>query len=101
LFKIHIIDFYFLYQFYKNRPNSYIHKNNQIFKLQKYTFLILLLGFGTIFHYVFLPQAHAYIDPGSGTAIIYVFISTIVGVGIALKVYWEKIKFKIISRTKK
>ena len=57
------------------RPNSYMHKTVQVFKLQKYTFLILLLGIGTVIPYVFLPQAYAYIDPGSGSAIIYILIS--------------------------
>ena len=87
-----------MYQSYKNRPNSYIHKNNQIFKLQRYTFLILLLGFGTIIPYVFLPQAYAYIDPGSGSALIYVLISTLVGIGMTCKIYWNRIKEKLTSR---
>ncbi len=80
------------------RPNSYIHKNVQIFKLMGYTFLILLLGVGTVIPYVFLPQAYAYVDPGTGSAIIYVLISTFVGIGMTLKIYWNRIKEKLTSR---
>ena len=80
------------------RPNSYIHKTVQVFKLQKYTFLILLLGIGTVIPYVFLPQAYAYIDPGSGSAIIYILISAFVGIGMTFKIYWNRIKEKLTSR---
>ena len=79
-------------------PNSYMHKNVQIFKLRGYTFLILLLGVGTVIPYVFLPQAYAYVDPGTGSAIIYVLISTFVGLGMTLKIYWNRIKEKLTSR---
>jgi len=34
----------------------------------------------------------AYIDPGSGSAIISAVIGVIVALGIALKTYWYKIK---------
>ena len=75
-----------------------MHKNVQIFKLRGYTFLILLLGVGTVIPYVFLPQAYAYVDPGTGSAIIYVLISTFVGIGMTLKIYWNRIKEKLTSR---
>ena len=80
------------------RPNSYMHKTVQVFKLQKYTFLILLLGIGTVIPYVFLPQAYAYIDPGSGSAIIYILFSAFVGIGMTFKIYWNRIKEKLTSR---
>ena len=35
-----------------------------------------------------------YIDPGSGSMIFQMILGALVGVGIAVKVYWEKIKFK-------
>ncbi len=75
-----------------------MHKTVQVFKLQKYTFLILLLGIGTVIPYVFLPQAYAYIDPGSGSAIIYILISAFVGIGMTFKIYWNRIKEKLTSR---
>tara|TARA_B100001996_G_C18348268_1_gene472926 strand:- start:286 stop:489 length:204 start_codon:yes stop_codon:yes gene_type:complete len=66
--------------------------------MHKYSFLIPFFGLGLIFHYVFLPNAYAYIDPGSGSAIIYVIISAIVGVGMTMKVYWARIKHKLLTR---
>ena len=42
-------------------------------------------------------EAFAYIDPGSGSLIIQMIIGALVGVGITMKVYWEKIKMKIES----
>jgi len=80
------------------RPNSYIHKNDQIFKLQGHTFLILLLVIGSVIPYVFLPQVYAYVDPGTGSAIIYILISTLVGIGMTFKIYWNRIKEKLTSR---
>jgi len=43
-------------------------------------------------------DAYAYIDPASGSIIIQVLIGAFVGVGITLKVYWEKIKYKLSSK---
>ncbi len=36
--------------------------------------------------------AHAYLDPGSASMIVQMIIGAIAGVGIAVKVYWHKIK---------
>ena len=36
-------------------------------------------------------QAMAYIDPGSGSAIISAIVGIFVGAGLALKTYWYKI----------
>lgn len=42
---------------------------------------------------IFLPVvASAYIDPGSGSAIMSAIIGFFVAIGIALKTYWYKIK---------
>ena len=69
--------------------------------MNKYSFLIPLIGIGITFHYIFLPNAYAYIDPGSGSAIIQMLIGTLVGLGIALKVYWHKIKMKLSGFSEK
>ncbi|MCF6300791.1 MAG: hypothetical protein L3J52_06695 [Proteobacteria bacterium] len=37
-------------------------------------------------------QAKAYIDPGSGSAIMSAIIGFFVAVGLAIKTYWYKIK---------
>ena len=36
----------------------------------------------------FISDAYAYIDPGTGSAIIPMIISAFVGLGIAIKLYW-------------
>ena len=51
-------------------------------------FLLLIPG-------LFIKDAFAYIDPGTGSLFIQVLIGGLVGVGITLKVYWYKIKEKI------
>ena len=38
------------------------------------------------------PSAHAYIDPGSGSAIMSAIIGAFVAVGLVVKGYWSKIK---------
>ena len=50
---------------------------------------------------VMINDASAYIDPGTSSMLLQVLVGAIVGAGITIKVYWEKIKFRIISRTKK
>ena len=42
---------------------------------------------------LFIPfAANAYIDPGSGSAIMSAIIGAFVAVGIAIKTYWYKLK---------
>ena len=39
------------------------------------------------------PQAaHAYLDPGSGSFLIQILVAGLLGAGVALKVYWRKVK---------
>ena len=38
------------------------------------------------------PTAHAYIDPGSGSAIMSAIIGAFVAIGLAIKTYWYKLK---------
>ena len=37
-------------------------------------------------------EAHAYIDPGTGSYVIQLIIAALVGVGFAIKIYWGRIK---------
>jgi len=46
-------------------------------------------------------NAFAYIDPGSGSVIIQMVVGALVGVGIAVKVFWVKIKLKLLPSLKK
>jgi hypothetical protein len=53
-------------------------------------FTILLLARG-----LFISDAYAYLDPGTGSIMIQALIGALVGVGITLKVFWYKIKMKL------
>lgn len=42
--------------------------------------------------------AHAYLDPGTGSALIQGVIAAIAAVGVTLKLYWHRIKRFFTSR---
>ena len=66
----------------------------------KYRQGILPLIFGiSLLHVFTISDAYAYIDPGSGSAIIYAIISVLVATGMGFKVYWNRIKDKLTSRS--
>jgi len=48
---------------------------------------LILILFATI-----SVPAHAYIDPGSGSAIMSAIIGFLVAAGLAVKTYWYKLK---------
>ena len=54
-------------------------------------FLIVFLLTG-----VFVSDAYAYIDPGSGSIIIQIIVGALVGVGVTIKLYWHRFKEKIL-----
>ena len=43
----------------------------------------------------FLDGVSSYIDPNAGSAIAAAIISALAGLGITLKLYWEKLKYKL------
>ena len=47
-----------------------------------------------IFGHLSISNAYAYLDPGTGSIIAQVIIGTLVGAGVAIKVYWQKIKMR-------
>ena len=53
------------------------------------------------FSELFVSNAFAYIDPGTGSMILQSLIGALVGAGIILKVYWTKIKYAILDRKSK
>jgi len=67
----------------------------------KIRFFIFLGIFGLIFNELFVSDAFAYLDPGTGSIIIQSLIGALVAAGIALKVYWTKIKYSILERKSK
>lgn len=48
-----------------------------------------------------ISDAFAYLDPGTGSIVIQAIIGALVGVGITLKIYWYKLKEKLIGVSKK
>ncbi len=53
-----------------------------------------------IFHGLFISDAYGYIDPGTGSIIIQALVGALVGIGITLKIYWQKFK-EIFSQVNK
>jgi len=66
-----------------------------------YRYSILTGIFLFMFGELFVSNAFAYIDPGTGSMILQSLIGALVGAGIILKVYWTKIKFAILDRKSK
>ena len=67
----------------------------------KYRFFII---FGVIlfaFNELFVSDAFAYLDPGTGSLVLQMIVGVLVGVGISLKIYWYKIKEKFTGISKK
>ena len=49
---------------------------------------------------LFFPSvSHAYLDPGTGSIIIQATIAAFVGIGVALKTYWYKVK-RVFTKNK-
>ncbi len=38
-------------------------------------------------------KAHAYIDPGTGSMLLQAVLAAVVGIAMAVKLFWRKIKF--------
>jgi hypothetical protein len=53
------------------------------------------------FSFLVMPNAHAYVDPASGSYVFQVLIGVFVGVGFAIKIFWRKIVgifYRLFSR---
>ena len=68
--------------------------------MKKYSLLVLFLSLSLICE-LFVSDAYAYLDPGTGTMIIQAIFAALVGVGITIKVYWAKIRYKISEKSSK
>ncbi len=42
--------------------------------------------------------AHAYIDPGTGSLLVQGLIAAVVGIGVAVKLFWHKIKAVVTGK---
>ena len=47
-----------------------------------------------IFGHLSISNAYAYLDPGTGSIILLSIIGPLVGAGLAIKIYWQKIKMR-------
>lgn len=66
----------------------------------KALFLAILIA---LIYFPSVNKIHAYLDPGSGSFILQIFFGLILGAGVAIKMYWRKIKIylsKFISQKK-
>ncbi len=54
--------------------------------------LILLVALTAVPSLLMPRQAHAYLDPGSGSFLLQILIAGLLGAGVAVKAYWGKIK---------
>tara|TARA_B110000014_G_scaffold55285_1_gene37335 strand:- start:6221 stop:6424 length:204 start_codon:yes stop_codon:yes gene_type:complete len=45
-----------------------------------------------------ISNAYAYLDPGSGTIILQMLAGAVIGAGIAIRLYWQKIKMKFLKQ---
>jgi len=51
----------------------------------------LVVG-AALFLLILADAAQAYIDPGTGSVIIQVILASLVGIGMAVKIFWQNIK---------
>ena len=65
--------------------------------MYKKTSLALMI----VFFAFSIKDAYAYVDPGSTSMIIQMMLGVLVGAGIAIKVYWYKLKVFFSSSLKK
>ena len=57
-----------------------------------YKRLITLLGIFFLFYLSFYQNAHAYLDPGTGSYIFQLLVASLLGGLFAIKIFWTKIK---------
>ena len=57
--------------------------------------------FFLFFSLVTVPNAHAYIDPASGSFLFQVTIGALLGAGLAIKMFWRRIWGFLTGRTRR
>ena len=70
-------------------------------KMLKQYRILLIMIIPLLFYQFSVQEAFAYIDPGSGSVIIQMIIGGLVGTGIAIKIFWFKIKTAVLQTFKK
>jgi hypothetical protein len=59
----------------------------------------LIFGVPLILSQLFISDAYAYLDPGSVSIFFQAIVGALVGVAITMKIYWYKIKEKIMRKS--
>lgn len=54
-----------------------------------------------LFSFIWISNAYAYLDPGTGSLVIQSTIAAITGGLFILKTYWHKLKAKLFSKREK
>ena len=75
---------------------NFFRREKMITKRPLFLFGMIILSSG-----FFISDAYAYLDPGTGSMFITAIIGALVGLFITLKIYWYKLKEKIIGRSVK
>ena len=47
-----------------------------------------------------VSPAHAYLDPGTGSVLLNAILAGLVGAGVTVKIYWEKLRLWFEKRLK-
>ena len=58
-------------------------------------------AFFLYFSLITVPNAHAYIDPASGSFLFQVTIGALLGAGLAIKMFWRRISGFLTGRTRR
>ena len=68
-----------------------MHRSNQSFAART-SAISTVLTVALIFGILFPANAHAYIDPGTGSFVIQGIIAAVLGAGVVGKLFWHRIK---------
>ena len=64
-------------------------------KFRKFFYLSIAVLMGIT--HLSISNAYAYLDPGSGTIILQMLAGALIGAGIAIKLYWQKLKMRFMK----
>ncbi len=64
----------------------------------KFRKIFLPLAVLMLFGHFSISNAYAYLDPASLGFVMQAIIGVLIGVGVGIKLFWEKIKLKFTSR---
>ena len=63
--------------------------------------LIVVATLSLVLQALAVGRAHAYLDPGSGSFIFQMVVAGLLSAGVALKLYWTKVKRLFSSSSEK